>query len=73
MIGAFIFPCGIFMLTYALGFATCCWYFKRRYIAPLEWRIRQLESLIREPHTTAQPYKHVAPRTRYIPVENREY
>jgi hypothetical protein len=69
----FVIPFMLFMSIFGLGFGTCCWFFKYRYITPLEWRIAQLEHRVHSPRTTPAQVQHLLPRTRYIPIEERSY
>jgi hypothetical protein len=71
----FIVPCGSFVFVFMAGFGFCCWYFKHRYIAPLEWRIRRLENQLRGAVTTTQIKKKrskpMPTHIKYIPLESR--
>lgn len=70
----FIFPCGVVIFVFFMAFWYCSWHFKRRYIMPLERRVRRLENLLSERHTAPikqTPPKPLPPRQRYIPMEER--
>ena len=67
----FTVPCGLFFGAFFLGVAAASWYFKYRYIDPLEWRIKRLERILQPRHTTGG-----APRTsksRYVPIEQHSH
>ena len=64
-------PCGVFIFLFLMSFVCCCWFYKHRYINPLEHRIRWLEQQFVEPQKKGKSVRRQPTTTKshFVSVE----